>query len=412
MRNPYDMFRDAFMLFSSTAIDLTLSLNLNFMSGALPGGLTFTRASVGTDIIDGVLTSFASGTPRISTANGLLMEEARTNILQNSSVSTIAATLTGSATTGPDGVSNSATRFNSDAGTTTHGISNSVSQTHSAAAYLVSAFVKAGTVDRVQLCLSSAVSTAYTNFYLSGSGSITGTGGALDSGIIPMSNGWYRIWMKYTATAASGAPVAMFLLQTGSESRAPSLTAAGTENFFFYGLQSELGDFLTSYIPTTNANVTRAADLCYSTSIPWFTPSQGTYYAQVKSVPNAGSLFKVYSNISDGSTSSYHSLSMNPSGPATRGEIRTLSSTEFQSDIASATTGVIKQAMAYAANDAIQCVNGTLGAADNTVTPPTGLTRLDIGNRFDGIRALGGYVQAVRFYNVRKTNTELQAMTA
>jgi len=393
------------------ANDPTLVLDLLFKQSALPAGLTFSRASVGTDIINGVLTSFASGAPRISAENGLLIEEARTNILQNSSISTIGSTFQGGIYTGPDNVAGSAVQMTSDAGTTTHGLTNAVSQTHSAAAYTVSAFVKAGTSNRVQICVGSAVSTAYVNFLLSGDGSITGSSGATLSGIIPMANGWYRIWMVYTAAAASGAPVALFFLQTGSEGRAPSLTMAGTETLLFYGLQSELGGFLTSYIPTTNANVTRATDLCYTTSLSWWTQTQGTFFAQLNKIATNNTLSYWYCSLTDMTTANYHALMM-LSTLITRGEIRQVSSNEMQADVYTYTSGRLKHAMAYASNDGQTCANGNLSAQDTTVVLPTGLTRLDIGNRYDGIRALNGYVEAIRFYNERKTPSQLQNITA
>lgn len=392
-------------------VDPTLAAEYVMLANSLPSGLTFSRASVATDIIGGVLTTFASGAPRISSLNGLLMEEARTNILQNSYVSTVGSTFQGGATTGPDNVAASAVQMTSDAGTTTHGLSNSVSQTHSAAAYTVSAFVKAGTSNRVQLCVSSAVSTAYTNFLLSGSGSVTGSSGATLSGIIPLANGWYRIWMVYTAAAATGTPGALFFLQTGSEGCAPSLTMAGTETLYFYGLQSELGQFLTSYIPTTNANVTRATDLCYTTTIPWWTQAQGTFFAQLNNITPNISPSCWYCSLTDVTTSNYHALLM-LNTLVTRGEIRQVSSNEMQADVYTYTSGRLKHAMAYAINDGQTCANGTLSAQDTTVVLPTGLTRLDIGNRYDGIRALNGYVEIIRFYNVRKSSAEMQALTA
>lgn len=62
----------------------SLALSMNFLTGALDSHITYARASAATDIIGGVLTDFASGNPRISTQNGLLIEHASTNSLRNS----------------------------------------------------------------------------------------------------------------------------------------------------------------------------------------------------------------------------------------------------------------------------------------------------------------------------------------
>jgi len=65
--------------------DPTLVVDLDLRTNTLPSGLTFSRASAATDVINGVLTNFASGAPRISVANGYFGEnEQRTNTLRNS----------------------------------------------------------------------------------------------------------------------------------------------------------------------------------------------------------------------------------------------------------------------------------------------------------------------------------------
>ena len=86
-------------IFRSSFGDPTLALNLNFLSSALPSGATFARASSATDIINGTLTSFASGEARISAANGYLSELSRTNL------SLYANTATQSGTTVTSGAS-------------------------------------------------------------------------------------------------------------------------------------------------------------------------------------------------------------------------------------------------------------------------------------------------------------------
>jgi hypothetical protein len=70
---------------------LVPSLDLNFMAGAMPSGITFTRASTGWYFnSSGALTSAATDAPRFDSdpstlaAKGLLIEEARTNLFLNS----------------------------------------------------------------------------------------------------------------------------------------------------------------------------------------------------------------------------------------------------------------------------------------------------------------------------------------
>lgn len=70
--------------------------DFNFQQAALPAGISFSRASVATDVIGGVLTQFASGQPRISSDNGLLIEESRTNNLRNGDCTGATAGVVGS----------------------------------------------------------------------------------------------------------------------------------------------------------------------------------------------------------------------------------------------------------------------------------------------------------------------------
>ena len=55
----------------------------NFMASGLPSGVTYSRTGAATDVINGVLSDFSAGTARVSTYNGLLIEEGRTNSLRN-----------------------------------------------------------------------------------------------------------------------------------------------------------------------------------------------------------------------------------------------------------------------------------------------------------------------------------------
>lgn len=413
------MFVGAAITPCRTVLDTTLAYDLNLLRNELPPGLTFSRASAATDVINGVLTSFASGEPRISAANGVLVEGIRTNILQNGNVSPVGgASLSIGNVVGPDSTNNSANTLTAGAATAAHGISNTATVLHSAADYTISGFFKAGTNNRIQIAVGSAISGAFANFLLSGAGSVTNSGNAglgafISASIISLANGWYRCSIAYTATANTATPVAVFLLSTGSEARAPSIAFSGTETILFYGLQSEQGGSLSSYIPTTTAAATRAADVLYKDMTGIANVSEGTLFVQVNNVQGNPGAAKYLATLSDGGTltNSADLYIINTSEVPVG---RVFSASAEQANISSAVYagGRFKHAIGYKLNDVNIAANGVLGTKDTAAAVPVTLNRLDIGNMYDGFRAVSGYVEAVRYYNKRKTDAELQAMTA
>lgn len=75
------------------------TLSLDFLTGAMPGGVTFTRASAAWIYDGSTLTPYATNAARL-TASGLLIEESRTNLLLGSAaLATQSVTVTASAHT-------------------------------------------------------------------------------------------------------------------------------------------------------------------------------------------------------------------------------------------------------------------------------------------------------------------------
>jgi hypothetical protein len=147
---------------------------------------------------------------------GLLIEEARTNLLlrsddwSNAAWSTSGATITANATASPDGTTN-ADALVEDASTGLH-ITQQFITFANATAYTVSVYIKAGSRTWVQVALPAAAFTASQGgfFNLSGAGSLgTVTGTPTARSITAVGNGWYRITVTATSTAAAGGNVAI-----------------------------------------------------------------------------------------------------------------------------------------------------------------------------------------------------------
>ncbi len=177
--------------------------------------------------------------------------------------------------------------------------------------------------------------------------------------------------------------------------------------------QCEQAAFPTSVIKTAGAVVTRIADtLTIPTASGWYNGATSTLAAQgllpyiggakypgTAALDNATPNEAVQLNVQDATTDDI-SVSIISGGVGS-----------FTNYIGLATAGMnLRQAIAFAANDAIAAANGVLGTVDTSVTLPS-LTQLRVGNQRGGSSPLNGWMQKVRYYPQRVTSTQLQLLT-
>lgn len=281
-------------------------LNLDFANTrVLDPRFTFTRASAGMRFNEqGILVSVADNVPRFEhdpltgESRGLRIEAASTNLLTYSedfsnaiwSKANLRGTLNALAAVAPDGAT-TATQYveNTDASVGRY-LSPSQPFT-SGTTYTFSIYAKAGTSGAVRylgLVLPLAAFTAHqvASYDLSGNGTATVSAGTATATIKHVSRGWYRCTLTATATATTTGGL-QIRITNSSTNGAASYTGDGASHIYIWGAQLEAQPRHTSYIKTTSATVTRAADYAEMTGsafTSWFRADEGTVVVKAASL--------------------------------------------------------------------------------------------------------------------------------
>jgi hypothetical protein len=404
----------------------TPTLNFQFAGAtAISSQITFTRASTGSFFnAAGTLTSAAINDPRFDynpstlAAQGLLIEEARTNSIRNNTMvgavagtpgtvptnwfialsSQIVGTGVESGITYADirlfGTNTSGfTQFPAIYFETSSEIAAVPSQTWAESLYVRLA---AGTGQSFDFGFHELDSggAVLRSTVVSGGSSITPTAGALATS-------------RRSGSATTGAstafvrPVIAFTV----------LNNAAIDITLRIGLpQLELGAFATSVIPTTTTALTRAADVAsVNTLSPWYNATEGTLYAEF-SIP-ASTASRSQATLGDGTANERIIISNNTSLVGTSWRI--VDGGVDQCDISNSTSfangATVKVAGAYAVNNFATCQGGGAVGTDTSGTLPT-VTTLFLGNNGAASYATF-YLRRITYYPRRLSNAELQTLT-
>lgn len=229
--------------------------------------------------------------------------------------------------------------------------------------------------------------------------------------ITSLSNGYVRI--AFSAVAASSTTAQMdVLIANGSTALAGSqYNGDGVSGFIVWGAQLEAGAFPSSYIPTTTAQVTRAADVCVGAVSGVISPSQGTLYTEATIPMVTLASAAVIADLNDGAQARISTF-VNTNGDA-RGLVQTSAGTQahIAPGVIPSAGAVRRQALAYATNDVALSSNGVLGT-DTVAVMPTSITSLNIGTRAGAQSALNGHIKRVTYFHARLTDAQLQLLTS
>jgi len=386
--------------------------------------ITFSRSSTGTYVgADGLIKTAIANEPRFDhnpttgESLGLLVEEARTNLRTASTVFTTGWTWSENVTvasgqTSPTGDS-TASLVTAAAGTLRARLGENFVSSGSVV-YTRSWFVKK-TNQRYIWCGDQNNGNYSPNYRFDldlGTGTVV-SGSGFNSGfsITPFPNGYYRI----SVSCISGD---IWTIVASNSSSLNPLTNTyahdGTETFVIWGYQVEQGSFPTSYIPTTSATVTRAADVASMTGTnfsSWYRQDEGTVIASVKNMPVTSTVYivDIGTNATGGSGASGHAIYATSTIAGGFTQVSNVTVADVSSTYS---VNTVNAAYAYKVNNFSFALNNVLGTPDTSgAIPVLGAQQVVIGARFNGTQALNNPIARLAYYPVRLADAQLQALT-
>lgn len=230
---------------------------------------------------------YGRGTP------GLTLEPSRTNKVRRSedfSASTVwtvaRASISTNAATAPDGAS-TADKLVEDATVSNSHYLFATVTISAGVALAYSVFAKtAGESRGLRMFVQNAAGTSVASYSFNvDTGTVTvvaalGSAVAVMATIVAYANGWYRCAIVGTVGATTTSARVLAALESGGTY---VYTGDGASGVYLWGAQAEAGVYPSSYIPTTTASVTRAAD---ALTFPiGFGPQDLTVYAKIARPP-------------------------------------------------------------------------------------------------------------------------------
>ncbi len=388
-----------------SAIPPGASLDLDFTTpGTLDPRISFTRAAGPATYFDssGVMRTAAVNAPRwdydpaTHALKGLLIEEARTNLMPWSADASVwsalgsgaaAPTVTANQVAAPDGTLTAA-RVVYPAVSAGGAFSLVYEQFGvTAAPYAFSVWLR-GSVGGEQVYIGSNGTVYYS------------------AARITLTTAWQRFVLVTPALTA-----ASWFFDVGTDLRDGSQASTPAQTIYVWGAQVEAGAFATSYIPTTAAAVTRAADVATMPTAAWFsgTTMSAAMEATVLGVNSFATLFA----LNDGTTNNrLHELVQ-----ASNNYASSLVASGGTFAVAFPETTAITLGTPFKFGATLQAgqfqsaLNGAVPYSSTTgIVLPIGMNALNIGN-FTGIQALNGYARRLRYWPRVLSVAELQSVT-
>jgi hypothetical protein len=352
---------------------------------------------------------------------GLLVEEARTNLLTYSTQFDNAAwtktnilSTTADATTSPSGQTD-ADLVIPTTGSSTHLVRQG--PTTAGAVQSWSVFAKPSGYTKIGIREDFAVGN-YAAFLLSGAGSVIDKTGGTTASIEALANGWYRlVWTGSSVAANQG--LGVYIMASGYASGDPaaySYAGDGTSGVYLWQADQQPGAFITSPIYTGSASVTRAVDSPLSAGTVAPSGSAWTIFAKGVQIAAGAANTTIFSLNQDGLNDDHISLAWRLASVTPMGEVADDDVQQAATMTPAGSVGLgsqFKSAVSAATNDFITCTNGTLSAADTSGTVPAEMNRISFGVAVSGSwnGAPSMYLRQVMILPRAMSDAELQTVT-
>lgn len=421
--------------FNLTATERVLPrLAFDFTTAILDSRITFTRALNTATAVNslGYVATVNADTARFDynpvtlACKGLLIEEARTNLLTYSedysqAVWTLNAGMTIDATYQSPSNSMTANRIKErTTASATNAIVYASGPTITADSTItMSAFIKAVPGEAQRYVRMTVSSNSGTNGFRalfnpntganSLAGAAFGTGTFTSATTTSYGNGWYRVTItgKVDPAATTLTQVGIFL-QNQTVSYGALYTGNGTAGVILWGMMLEAGAFATSYIPTDATAVTRNADVATMTGAnfsDWFNASEGS--AVIQAIPSTISGTRPAVEFDDNTANESIALRSVAADP----QLFVVDSGATQATLDAGTitaNTVYKLGGAWKDSSFAVAINGAAAVSQASGTYPT-VTQARLGS--DGTNYLNGWLQNLRYWPQRIVNAEVQAFS-
>lgn len=387
------------------------SLVLNFLQEIADSRITYSGGANGTRVnSSGVIV--AATTPRFDydpvtlAARGLLVEEARTNLLTNSGDWGTDLFLASAATVTPatGGLCNKRISFTASAnaltvkyntaGNSTLQYANTVRLKAASFTSCILSFRNAAQTIGIQYTVNLSAVTLTDISYGSPTSKITPS-------IKLVGGGEYEITIGGVLNSGGGAETLGFYVVNPGSTAGTMDVGAG---------QSEVGAFATSYIPTTSASVAKTADVGAMTSTnfsSFYNQAGGTLVASFDVITTVAGTRPI---VSFDDNTANERIELYASGTDLRMRVIDGGATQVDMSIGTiAANTTYKAAISFAANDFAGCVNGGTVATDTSGTLPTP-DRMRLGSNQAG-NYQNGHLRSITYYPTARPNS-LQALTA
>jgi len=430
------------------------SLNLNFLKGTLDSRINFSRASGATVVgANGLIQYVGNNVPRFDysststgTCLGLLIEETRTNYFANTGLIGGGAIAKNAGTAiGPDGlpahkftVGGSAAvsypGWGGNVANYTYSVASGTVITASFTGYFGPGFGNQALEPHIviQFSVGGVSNTLYNEVQIN-TGTWTLRQNSFPAGITQviaptitrMPTGMYKVSysIKYTDDGTLRNTMGTYI-QVRDTSLSGTYATDGTSGIQFACLQTEVGAFPTSYIPTESTSVTRATDYAYMNGQnfnSWYNQNAGTFY-----VEHDGAFSTVTNNyprvlhVGDGSVQSnvlqyIYGLSTTP------GQSNLIWADWYNGNFVQSITvypplvfgATYKTAMTYSLTKLTGSISGSAVQTANLSQLPTIANQMGIGgfSFLTNSSQVNGHMRKITYYPEQLNNTQTLALT-